>query len=119
MPSQTSRGYPYPLGTDRVMDGDDSIHALAQAVEDKLGGPHASGTVAIPTLAAAAASSVAVTLPAGRFTAAPIVLSNAGNSRVCTAPGSVTATGFVLGMMNQSAGQAGAHTGYWLALATV
>lgn len=29
---------PYPLGTDRVMDGDDAMHALAQRVEDRVGG---------------------------------------------------------------------------------
>lgn len=30
--AQTSTGYPYPLGTDRVMDGDNVIHALAVAI---------------------------------------------------------------------------------------
>lgn len=33
MPSATTRGYPFPVGTDRVMDGDDSIKALAEAVD--------------------------------------------------------------------------------------
>jgi len=33
MGSTTTKGYPYPVGTDRVMDGDDAIAALAQAVE--------------------------------------------------------------------------------------
>jgi hypothetical protein len=28
----TSKGYPYPVGTDRVADGDDAIKALAEAV---------------------------------------------------------------------------------------
>src|SRR5262245_7444184 len=28
---------PYPVGTDRVMDGDNAIQALAEAVEAKLG----------------------------------------------------------------------------------
>jgi hypothetical protein len=32
MGSTTSKGYPYPVGTDRVMDGDDAIKALAEAV---------------------------------------------------------------------------------------
>lgn len=29
----TPKGYPYPVGTDRVMDGDDAIKALAEAVD--------------------------------------------------------------------------------------
>lgn len=29
----TGKGYPYPVGTDRVMDGDDAIKALAEAVD--------------------------------------------------------------------------------------
>jgi len=33
MGSTTSKGYPFPVGTDRVMDGDDAIKALAEAVD--------------------------------------------------------------------------------------
>lgn len=34
MPANTPKlGLPYPLGTDRVMDGDDSIHNLANRIE--------------------------------------------------------------------------------------
>jgi hypothetical protein len=33
MGSTTTKGYPYPVGTDRVMDGDDAIKALAEAVD--------------------------------------------------------------------------------------
>jgi len=33
MGSTTTQGYPYPVGTDRVMDGDDAIKALAEALE--------------------------------------------------------------------------------------
>ena len=29
-------GFPYPTGTDRVMDGDNAIQALAEAIEAKL-----------------------------------------------------------------------------------
>lgn len=32
MGSTTSKGYPFPVGTDRVMDGDDAIQALAEAI---------------------------------------------------------------------------------------
>jgi hypothetical protein len=37
MPGNTTYGYPYPVGTDRVADGDDAIKALADAVQAKLG----------------------------------------------------------------------------------
>jgi hypothetical protein len=33
MPSTTPNGLPYPIGTDRVMDGDDAIKSLATAVD--------------------------------------------------------------------------------------
>lgn len=33
MPGSTTNGLPYPLGTDRLMDGDDAIKALAQALD--------------------------------------------------------------------------------------
>jgi len=33
MPANTSHGLPYPLGTDRVMDGDDAIRGLAEALD--------------------------------------------------------------------------------------
>jgi hypothetical protein len=73
MPANTAKGYPYPLGTDRVTDGDDAIHSLASAVDTKLG-VAATGLV---TLAAPgglnSTVSATVTLPAGRFTAVPSV----------------------------------------------
>ena len=33
MPANTTHGLPYPLGTDRVMDGDNAIKALAEALD--------------------------------------------------------------------------------------
>jgi hypothetical protein len=49
------------------MDGDDSIHSLATAVDTMLG-VAAAGQVTIPIVAANTAASASVTLPAGRFT---------------------------------------------------
>ncbi len=37
MGSQTAHGFPYPVGTDRVMDGDDAIKALADATDTRVG----------------------------------------------------------------------------------
>lgn len=35
MGSTTTNGLPYPVGTDRVMDGDNAIQALAEAIDTK------------------------------------------------------------------------------------
>lgn len=72
MPANTAKGYPYPLGTDRVTDGDDAIKNLATAVDTKLPARSciATGTVQITNAVAANAT---VTFPAGRFTTPPRV----------------------------------------------
>lgn len=97
-PSTTPHGYPYPLGTDRLTDGDESIRDLALAVDGRLG-VIAGGTVNVPIVAAGNAVTVAVTYPAGRFTALPSL----SVTPLSTAPGSVRssvrdplATGFTL-----------------------
>lgn len=71
MGSTTSKGYPYPVGTDRVMDGDDAIKSLAEKVDAALG-VQAAGQVSCPVAAASTTYTVTITFPAGRFTAAPI-----------------------------------------------
>jgi hypothetical protein len=53
MGSNTTNGLPYPVGTDRIMDGDNAMQALAEAVDAK-------------TLA----STGAITLAAAGFSAA-------------------------------------------------
>jgi hypothetical protein len=69
----TPKGYPYPVGTDRVADGDNAIRALAEAVESLLG-VAATGSGAITTTGSNPSNgSLAVTFPVGRFTAAGIV----------------------------------------------
>lgn len=100
MPQNTPKGFPYPVGTDRVMDGDDAIRNLATAVDGKLG-LCASGIVTIPITAANTIASAAVTFPAGLFTATPQVVmgqSGAGSTgtisqRFWNVTG-VSATGF-------------------------
>jgi len=96
MPANTPKGYPYPLGTDRVTDGDDSIHSLATAVDTRAG-VHAAGSVvtAVPS-ALNTPVSVAVTFPAGLFTAAPAVVVTGGGGnphQLATSWSAVTATG--------------------------
>lgn len=52
MPANTPIfGFPYPVGTDRVADGDDAIKALAERVEGILGGTVGPGwTPYVPAL---------------------------------------------------------------------
>lgn len=98
MPASTPHGYPYPLGTDRVMDGDDAIHNLATAVDTQLGAA-AQGTVSCPITAVSTPVSVSITFPSGRFNAVPAVTLGAGGTnpdffRVSVS--NVTATGCIL-----------------------
>src|SRR5262245_5964406 len=69
MPSQTT-GYrlPYPLGTDRLMDGDDQIRKLAQSVENMC----QTGLWTSPALVANTPATATITFPVA-FNAAPAV----------------------------------------------
>lgn len=70
MPSATTHGYPFPVGTDRVMDGDNAIQALAQYSDDFLLGNLAkvprcrltNASVVIPTGVVTLASFVGGTI---------------------------------------------------------
>jgi hypothetical protein len=48
MPTTPGYGWPYPAGTDRVMDGDNAIGALGQAIENSLKALNQALTVARP-----------------------------------------------------------------------
>jgi hypothetical protein len=69
MSSQTAgKNLPYPLGTDRVMDGDDAIRRLAQSVDNMI----QMAQLTIPITAAQTAASVTWTFPIA-FAAGPMV----------------------------------------------
>ena len=57
MGSTTPHGLPYPVGTDRIMDGDNAIQALAEAVDTALWSGAAPGAPA-PGIWAAATGTV-------------------------------------------------------------
>jgi hypothetical protein len=107
MPANTPKGYPYPLGTDRVTDGDDSIHALATAVDTRAG-VGTAGTVSTPVPGGVnIQTSVAVTFPAGLFTAAPSVIATVGGGapqQAACSWSAVTATGCTLWGVRLSGG---------------
>jgi hypothetical protein len=98
MTATTPTGWPYPEGTDRVMDGDDAIHALASRLDTLLGYGIASGVALTPVPPAYdTVVSVPVVFPAGRFTKPPTVLvsSNANHPEAVGVTSSVvTAEGF-------------------------
>lgn len=71
----TSLGFPYPGPLEPVAEGAAAIEALAVEVNDTVG-RHAAGTVTGLTLGASGSTSQAVTFPAGRFTAPPVVTCN-------------------------------------------
>jgi len=106
MPGTTASGYPYPLGTEPIAQGDDTIHSLADKIETNLRAT-AAGTVTITTVANTY-TTVAVTFPAGRFTVAPTVIvsftTNAFNSTMlgCAAT-SITTSGCNVGALRTSA----------------
>ncbi len=81
MTGSTSKlGLPYPTGTDPVSSGDDMIKALADALDSGMI-PYrmAAGTKVLPNITTAA-SSVAVGIPAGRFTQPPLVICAINNN---------------------------------------
>ena len=68
MPGSTPNGYPYPLGTEPISQGDDAIKALATAV-DRISG----GEVGIVIAASTAGGQINVTFPVGQYAVPPLV----------------------------------------------
>lgn len=95
MGSTTTLGYPYPVGTDRLMDGDDAIKALAEKVDSSLG-VTAAGTTNVSTTNSATGTTV-VTLPAGRFATGPRIACNIRDSTTfIIGTGPVSASSFTV-----------------------
>jgi hypothetical protein len=117
MGSNTAKGYPYPVGTDRLTDGDDAIHDLATAVDTKAGCA-ASGNVTGNIVTGGTAVSVAVTFPAGRFPATPAVVCGAvNNNAATTATAATVASGTTAAGCTISVVRAGAGSqqAWWIA----
>lgn len=119
MGSQTAKGYPYPLGTDRVMDGDDAIKALAEAVDGKIG-VAAMGTFPGGSLASGVVN-VAITYPVGRFTAAPTLIGLAVHPDTTVGVLNSSTTGGTLAVQQRTSAGAiittgTSRTGVWIAL---
>jgi hypothetical protein len=116
MPANTPKGFPYPVGTDRVMDGDDAIKNLATAVDTMLGTAAAAMVTSAVPGSLNTPVSTAITFPAGRFTTPPQLVATINGSAgqafgAITATG-VTATGAVLWFTKLSGGLAAVQIMY-------
>jgi len=69
----TGKGYHYPLGSDRLADGDDVLRSLATDCDTLLGIAASGATALIALPVVGTPASAAVTFPVGRFTAPPAV----------------------------------------------
>jgi hypothetical protein len=81
----TPKGYPYPVGTDPMSDGDLVLNQLATGIDTRLGAL-ASGSVTFTRFASTNPDAATVTLPVGRFLAGVPVHTQA--SAVSTGPSS-------------------------------
>lgn len=116
MSGATAKGYPYPSNTDPVTNGDDSIKALAEAVDTQLG-TIARGVVTMPGLASTV-QTAAITFPVGRFATAPEVIccvqSTDPSTRAASVYSNPTPTGVTLAGKQTTAGP-GAWSVRWIA----
>lgn len=114
--ANTPKGFPYPVGTDRVMDGDDAIRALATAVDTAVG-VIAAGVVSVTT-PASGAGQAAVTFPVGRFTALPFMALTLVGTGATVGNGNQTVTGITTSgfTANYNRGAAATFTLHWIAI---
>lgn len=115
----TPGGFPYPVGTDRVMDGDDAIKALAEALDPRTVKAIATGSITVATTGTPATGSVTVTFPVGRFSAAaPTQASLTSlNNLYLMARGTMNATSMVITCRRVDGATGAGSDCNWLALA--
>lgn len=96
MPSNTARGFPYPLPAEPVAAGADNIKALAQAIDTKRHVQQGTVTITMPN---AATGNIAVTFPQA-FTRAPRVMATIYGQSACIVylSNTPTLTGAVIGV---------------------
>lgn len=116
MPAATSaKGLPYPLGTDRVQDGDDQIRKLAQSVDNMV----QAGSVTVPISTGGTSAQVVVTFPVA-YAVAPIVVStvkaNTASSNANTSVDNQTVSNVAINAVRTSTGNMTIH---WMAVGPV
>lgn len=113
----TTGGYPYPEGTDFVMEGDDAIRALAQTIEDKGFVAIAAGGQTVGAIDANGGSrSFTVTFPTGRFDRTPVPAQLIGSIRASFGISSITTQSMTVVGYNFTAVNAGSALTRWIAL---
>jgi hypothetical protein len=114
MPANTPKGYTYPIGTDRVMDGDDAIKTLAEQIDTYIG-KWAAGQVQVPVSAGTALGSTAVTFPVGRFTVAPWVTGTYNGTNISWGIiniSAITTSGCTVGVSHRDGTNSGTSTSF-------
>lgn len=108
----TAKGYHYPVGTDRLADGDNVLQSLATDVDTWLG-KAVTGLATVTVATANVPVSVAVTFPAGFFSGTPAVVTTpqATNPKtIFVSAQNMAATGFLMwGTRNSSGNVTGAY----------
>ena len=110
-------GSAYP---DMFIENIKSVTAGAYLLADGTSATPVTGTAVHTASIAAGAfgTSLSISFPAGKFSSPPVVVANASNSRVMTAPSNITTTGASIGLGNWSTGAAGGPiTVTWIAYA--
>lgn len=110
-----------PEGACSYLVDSDRIEGYIGGGWQPLAGPQASGTITIPAVANGASYTAAVTLPTGRFSAAPKILMTLENTRLTGGlSGAPTATGFTFACNNWSPSPSPANViVHWVALGKV
>jgi hypothetical protein len=103
----TPKGYPYPVGTDLVKDGDNAIQSLATVVDTQLPARVWVGFTQV-NVSGTSSATIVVTFPVGRFTQTPRVFATvAGTSVWFPYVMAVTATSVTVGCRRPDGSTAG------------
>lgn len=120
MGGQTVHGFPYPVGTDRVMDGDDAIKALAEKIDTLLATDLVQGGTIAAVTSTATSWSGSVTFPvpyAGTPTSIVITGQSASATVVWMVNGAGATTGFSwFAQWNNLASQTTSGAARWMAI---
>src|SRR4029077_1305740 len=116
MPGTTAaKGLPYPLGTDRVMDGDDQIRKLAQAVDNMV----QAGNIGVNVTTGGTPAQVVVVFPVP-YASPPTVVASPrqanANTAVAVSVDVATATQVAISLVRSSAGTTQVN---WMAVGPV
>lgn len=101
----TPGGLPYPIGTDFVVNGDNAIRALAEAVDARVPFRIATGTFnSGAQINIGTTQDHTIQLPVGRFTQPPAIFASSANGRLTVGIAQVATTQAVFSLCNWSTG---------------